>query len=503
MTTVVRGPAWSETGLTVASGRYPLRVERHLARLVGGLLPGVITTTSQARTYALHALVWAEAAEQGLDNTRACELLRRCEVVLGGITVQHEDAHVAWIPQPHGIDKLLSAFHETGGPLDVAKLANSEQRKDRYSPNTMGFGGAYLGSEQRVGLAGSGSPPKPGARTDLPLLREALGGILELAAHDMLEVAALQAAPELCACAAPISSDGPWLQRLFVHPEPLEGFEQADRARRQTAQLLGRALMLPDRAAAAAQDRFRQALGFGDFIAADQVAAQLPIAEAWRGAILRNYSVGAWRRIWSWLVDLLGEPAPLHELADQLADSLEDITVRQLIDSLPSRLGAGGILLPAEEELRSNQWEPHPTTEIRLLVLGALRLEDLQGRTRAAFAGREDEDDLGPHWFRAQLDARCDHHLRDFGRWLAEMMVGRAQRVALSKMEYNRSTGRFWIPSRIRERAGLISRLSREGWGEVGLRVDTFSSVLSGCGVIARDESGGWHVTDEGATLLA
>jgi hypothetical protein len=48
----------------------------------------------------------------------------------------------------------------------------------------------------------------------------------------------------------------------------------------------------------------------------------------------------------------------------------------------------------------------------------------------------------------------------------------------------------------------LISRLSREGWFDVGLRVDTFSSVLAGCGVLERDPAGVWHVTDAGEASL-
>lgn len=502
MTTVVRGPAWSEAGLTVASGRYPLRVERHLGRLVDGLLPGVITTTTHARTFALHALVWAESTDRGLDQSETMDLLRRSEVVLGGITLAHEGEHFSVVPQPHGGDRLRRGVNEVG-QLEVATLADPDNVAQQYSTNRNGFGGVYLGSERLLGLAEGSNPPRVGQRTDVGLLREALGGILELAAEDVLDQSTLQAAaPALCACAAPISADGPWLQRVFVHPQPLDEFEQADRPRRQTAQLLGQVLGLPEDIAATPQDRFRRALGFGDFIVTDQVASQLAIAQAWQGAILRNYSVGAWRRLWSWLVDQLGEPSPLHEIADVLADALDDISVGQLIDALPTRTGPGGVLLPAEEDLRMSQWEPDPTTEIRLLVLGALRLDDLNGRTLAAFAGREDEDDLGPRWFRSQLDSRRDDRLRDFGRWLTGVMVDRAQRVALSKMETNRSTGRFWIPSRIRERAGLISRLSREGWGEVGLRIDTFSSVLSGSGVIARDDDGVWHVTDAGAALL-
>src|SRR5438132_13383866 len=111
MATVDRGPAWSETGLTVASGRYPLRVERHLGRLVDGLLPGVISTTTHARSFALHTLVWAEAADRGLDQAEAIDLLRRCEVVLAGVTLQHE-SHFAWIPAPHGGDPIRKSVEE-------------------------------------------------------------------------------------------------------------------------------------------------------------------------------------------------------------------------------------------------------------------------------------------------------------------------------------------------------------------------------------------------------
>lgn len=491
MTTVIRGPAWARKGLDMVGGRYPLRVERHLGRLVDGLLPGVISTTTHARSYALHTLVWARAAADGLDQDATFELLRRCEVVLAGVTLQHA-AHLTLIPAAHGGEAVRRGIAESGR-LEVAMLS------ERYTPNRSGFGGVYLGSEIRLGMAENGKPPTTGPRADSRLLHEALGDIVELAREDNLDLETLTAVQHLCACAAPTHADGPWLRRVFVNPEPLEEFEEADRARRETARLLGRVLI--DGSGAPPHDVFRYALAFGDFIATDPVASSLPIAQAWRSAILRNYSVGAWRRIWSWLVDLLAEPASIAALADQLADALPDITVATMLATLPTRI-RDGVLLPAEEELRAVQLAPDPLTEIQLLALGALRLDDLQGRALAAFAGREDENDLGPRWFRAQLDARRDDRLQDFGRWLAEMMVLRAQRVAMTKMDFNRATARFWIPSRIRERAGLISRLSREGWADVGLRIDTFSSVLTGCGVIARDDDDIWRLTDEGEALL-
>jgi hypothetical protein len=492
MTTVVRGPAWSRKGLDVVGGRYPLRVERHLGRLVEGLLPGVITTTTHARYYALHTLVWAEAAERGLDLADAVDLLRRSEVVLAGVTLRHEP-HLTWMPAPHGGAAIQNGI-DKANRLEVTELALD------YTPNAWGFGGVYLGSEARLGLVENSRPPKAGLRANLKVLRAALGEILELALEDTLDLSTLAAVPHLCACAAPVCADGPWLRSVFVNPEPLEGFEVADLARRETAQLLGR--VLTGGPEVPPQTLFEQALAFGDFIRADPIAARLPIAQAWRGAILRNYSAGAWRRIWSWLVDLLGEPTTAERLAEGLASALPDMTVIEMLDGLPSRTGSHGILLKAEEDLRATHRAPDPLTEIQLLALGAMRLDDLEGRALAAFAGRDDEDDLGPRWFRAQLEARRGDRLRDLGRWLAEMMVLRAQRVALTKMDFNRSTGRFWIPSRIRERAGLISRLSTEGWFDVGLRIDTFSSVLAGCGAIARDENRVWSVTEAGEHLL-
>ena len=89
---MVQGPAWSRPGLDVVSARYPLRVETHVLRLVARLLPGVITTTPHARVYALHGLVWSEAARRGLDFDAACDLLRRCEVVVAGVSLQHQHA---------------------------------------------------------------------------------------------------------------------------------------------------------------------------------------------------------------------------------------------------------------------------------------------------------------------------------------------------------------------------------------------------------------------------
>jgi hypothetical protein len=495
MPTVIRGPAWSENGLALADSRYPLRVEQHLGRLVTSLLPGVITVTPQARSFALHSLVWAEVEARGLDTEEARQLLRRSEVVFAGISLQHRHAHPAEFPQPHGGDVVESSLVRKQY-LDVAELAGENQ----YSQNRLGFGGVYLASERLLGMVGAGSTPTTGARADVDALGEALIDVLRLAASDRIESNELAALPHLCICGAPRAADGPWLRKLFVKP-PEEGeFEKPDRSRRQTAVLLGRVVL--DGAEGPLQDVFRRKIGFGDFIESDPVACDLAIAQAWRGAVLRFYSVGAWRRLWSWLVELLASDAfTIAEMGERLGAALPDITLSDLLDSLPATT-ASGILLPAEERLRSAFIEPDPLTELQILAVGSRRLDDLAGRAQRAFIGDERNDDLGPAWVQAQFDAHRSESLQEFAFWLAEYLVRRALRIALTKMgPTGDDPGRMWIPSRIRENAGLISRQSAEGWNDVGLRISTFTSVLLGCGVL--EAAGGrWALTAEREALL-
>ena len=99
--------------------------------------------------------------------------------------------------------------------------------------------------------------------------------------------------------------------------------------------------------------------------------AGIDLAEAWRGLMLRNRSVGAWRNLWWWLVQELTEPQSLAAVADALAAELpEDWVVADLTTKLPPGV-AGNDLLPVEEELRAEHPSPHPLTELRMLAAGA------------------------------------------------------------------------------------------------------------------------------------
>ncbi len=399
------GPAWSKPGLDIVGGRYPLRVEPHVGRLVQRLLPGVITTTYHARTFALHGLVWAEIGRRDLDLGSARELLRRCEVVLAGISLQHD--HDVPLPAPHGADVIAAAI-ERDGFLNVAEL----QQKGRYTQAEWGFAGAYLGSETLLGIAGSGQPPSPGERLQAETLREALGPILDLAAQDALDREELAAHPELCICGARHSPDGAWLRQVFLAPPHSAAIAgSADDARRATSRLLLRVLVGGE--GDTVQGAFRRQVAFGDFLDTDRVARAIPLAQAWRGVILRNYSVGAWRRIWSWLVGQLSEPMDPATLGELFATQIPETTVGEFRSTLPRHV-EHGLLLGVEEQLRTAHPSPDPVTELELLMLGTLRLDDLTERARMAFAGDLHSDDLGPTWFRERIRAPAERAASTF-----------------------------------------------------------------------------------------
>src|SRR5215218_3385525 len=153
----VEGPAWSLSGLDLARGRYPLRVEAHTGRMVDALLPGIITTTYQPRSFALHALAWADAEERGLGREAAEAFVRRCEVVLAAVWLAHE-SHRRPVSRAHGADAIESRL-AGGGSLDLEALA----RPGAYAQGRRGFAGIYYASAAQLGMLKRGWPPKPGS----------------------------------------------------------------------------------------------------------------------------------------------------------------------------------------------------------------------------------------------------------------------------------------------------------------------------------------------------
>jgi hypothetical protein len=138
---------------------------------------------------------------------------------------------------------------------------------------------------------------------------------------------------------------------------------------------------------------------------------------------------------------------------------------------------------------------------IRLLALGAGRLNDLGGETLKAFVGT-DRTDLGPRWVGELLEGGRERTVRGLARDLAVILVRRAKRVALSKMYLTRS-GRPFVPSRLLDRDGILSVRGAEGAGAVALRIDTLASVLAGLGVLTFDDAGRYLPSELGEEMRA
>lgn len=482
----VEGPAWTGFGLEESAGRYPLRVETAVSRIVDQLLPGVITTTRHARMYCVHALAWAEAGERGLDEQAAKELVRRCEVVICAVHHFHEH-HRIELSSAHGEDRVARFLD--GERFDVASAAQLGGLSER------GFAGVYQGPCVRIGALSSHTPPRRGPRADLSALREGLGELLDLASRDTLDGEELRAAGHLCLCEAADAADGRWLRRILV--EDVEEGRPDDRNRQLTCLLL--LDTLHERRSSDPVRAFRERWAFGGPLGDPTGDQRAMVASMWRAAALRNYSVGAWRALWRWLAQQFNmNPMTAEDLGDHLAQSVDDISVGELIAGLPARM-EGDMILPAEAQIADEDWST--MNAIRLLALGAGRLDDLEGQTLKAFVGT-DRTDLGPRWVAELLEGRRERMVRGLARDLAVVLVRRAKRVALSKMYLTRS-GRPFVPTRLRDRDGILSVRGEEGADNVALRTDTLSSVLAGLGVLTIDDAGRYLPSELGEELRA
>lgn len=471
-----------------ARGRFPLRVEPAVSRLVDQLVPGVITTTRQARYYAIHLLGAAAAAERGLEADEAFTLLRRLEVVVAAIHHLHHP-HQRVLTIAHGGERIGLFMRD--GALHVADGARLGTGMSKA-----GFRDVYTGVLLRLGLLVPGRPPAPAPPGEDPAIAEGLAGLLALADRDVVDEGELVAASHLCLCRTAEAPDGVWLRHTLFGEWPAEGLVGLDaRNRHLTTRMLLDALS--GAGAPGAEGTFRRAHGFGAPIADDAAPAGL-VAASWQGAILRNYSVTGWRDLWHWLAARLAEePMSADELAERLGREVGDERVRDFLAGLPPRLGAGGALLPAEEDVR-RQEPDEPRRHLRHLALGAARLDDLHGRTLLAFIGGE-RDDLGPVWFRGELERYAEAPLSELARELVHTLVRRARRVAYSKMRIRE--GRVWIPSRLHELGDKLWVEGEEGAGGVSLRQWALAEVLCGLGMLERDVGGVLHVTDIGEEM--
>ena len=459
-------------------------------RMADLLVPGVTTVTPHARYYGLHALVAAEAAVRELSVPQAQDLLRRAEVALAAVSFGHVHDD-PWLPRAHGTDALAGRLR--GGEIDMAEA--SQPGPSGYVRNVWGFWNPYAASEVAMGILSRGAMPTAGGACDEAAVRAGLGALLELAGEARLAVDDLDGYPELCVCSGGGAADGRWLARLLCAPED-GGRGAAVSARQNTIRLLAR-VMQTHEVQSPGMDVL-PVFAFGDFLTSDPISEEIAVSPAWRGVALRSYAVGAWRRIWSWMVGQVSDLMPAAEFMDRVVEQFPDQTVGGFLAELPPTTSPTGAPAPAEQLLRAGG-RPMPVRELAVLAVNSRRAEELSGRVREAFLGQRGVE-LGPEWVSRRLSEGDPMPLRDFARKLAADLLVRAQRVALSKAR-RKPDGSLWLPTRLHERGDFLFKTSDEGGGDVGLRLDQLTTVLAGAGVL-HVADGRWQVTSAGETLL-
>jgi hypothetical protein len=472
------------------TGRQPLAVEAVIGVHAAALVPGVITTTPHARYLTLHARLAIEAERRGwraeADVVSFRELVRRAEVVLGAVSVAHDtdvpDAHRsrAGSVGAHGVNTIGRELNETGA-INIGRLAAA------YSQVPGGYLQTYGGIEGLLGLTDGGKVPAPGASAD-PSLLSVLDEVVELARREEpLSMADLVARRHLCLCEITDAADGECVRRAyFTDRDGLKGHPQRHRL---SARLLVEALRgsLVDESADMRMDRWCCFTpGLRDLLGNEDLYAH---ALMWRGALLRNWSVWAWRLIWAELVSPLADTGTRQDAIKAFVCDLPSVTVRQaLIDDLPSLVDAAtGTPLAVEHDLHddprnADRWQVLDL--LRLLAIGAQRLDHLDPVSMEAFVGRM-PDDLGPGYVAGWLKRDGNRLLADAVTDLADGLFRRAEAVSRQKMQWTRYGLR--LPTRLR-RIGDQWRLEgEEGAGPVSLRLNTFTSVMRQLGVLAVD----------------
>jgi hypothetical protein len=257
-----------------------------------------------------------------------------------------------------------------------------------------------------------------------------------------------------------------------------------------------------DRADLSREEVVRRAVAFGDGVETDPVLRDIPEILAWRGLLLRHYSVNAWRRLWARLVGSIGRDeegdSTRDDLRSWLADAMDNVPLRDFMSGLAATMANGHPAAAERQVLEDgNRWDQR--TNVALLLVGARRARELTGEVRTVFLGKPEI--LNPEWVMRRAEDFHDRPMRDFAVQLVDDMLAQAQRVALAKMRPDRS-GRLRVFSRVHERNGRFYKTSDEGSNDLGLRVGQLAEFAWQFGLIDVTEEYAASVTGSGRELL-
>lgn len=489
--TSIIGPAWADTSGRPQTVLNPLRVQNHVTRMAAAFVPGVIATTTLARYYGLHPWLASVAEQEGLGRDAFIELVRRAEVAVAWAGGHHAE-HLSELPIAHGWDELQRFTAD--GVLDV----DAASRPGAYMQNERGFfGSTYGNSEIELGLLTADW--KPGPRFDAhaaAAMSGALAGLLDLARRPTLTAddGRDAAAGGLCVCTARSGAEGGWLRDLVWGRLGGDRWAPLDDARRETATVLAHVFADATDPVTEPVDAMRAVLVYSGPLEGIPAAAGHDVAAAWRGLFLRHLAVTAWRQLWTSVVnECAGTTAA--EVGAAVAGHFEDVTVGEFCAELTTI--DGDRLLPAE--LDAWQRLPRPVSSVAVLASVAQRVDQLDGVALDVLSGRDD-DELGPRWVRAQLDAGADYWLRAWVSQLVVRLLERSQRVALEKFRLD-DQGRGVVPAQVRERDGRWHQVMGTGDTPLNLRLVPLANVLASCGIFDHAD-GVWTLSDTGQALL-
>jgi hypothetical protein len=156
---------------------------------------------------------------------------------------------------------------------------------------------------------------------------------------------------------------------------------------------------------------------FGDYITSGGITESLAVTPAWRGVALRNYAVGAWRQIWSWMVEQVGRLTLAADFTERFCEVFPAETVDAFLAGLPPTATSTGAPAPAEQLLRASEL-PLPVREFAVLAASSRRVDELSGRVRDAFLGQRGVE-LGPEWVSRRLEEAGPTSLRARARRIA------------------------------------------------------------------------------------
>ncbi|GFG67085.1 hypothetical protein MKUB_45750 [Mycobacterium kubicae] len=180
------------------------------------------------------------------------------------------------------------------------------------------------------------------------------------------------------------------------------------------------------------------------------------------------------------------EPVSRDELHDWVRDQVGSSSLSDFVDGLPP-VQAAGHPTPAEDQVSAaytgvEAW-------IGVLLLGALRLEYLDGEVLSAFLGGSAHRRvyLDPHWVYGQYTEYRSRSLGDFACALVDDMLAQSHRVALRKMRIE-SNGQMILPTKLHEREGRWFAEGAEGAGNIGVRADQVGQICEQLGMFAESD---------------